>query len=509
MKQVVLKQLILSVLFLFTQKTIAQTQTSTLPNGTKIPVKFSTRVTSDDQLEPQVVVASDILDSDGNVLISEGSFVKIYCRKTRSEHNGNNGGKITVTFSYTQAVDGKHIDLSGGYEAQGKANLAGNFVTMNGKKLKGKPAVINAETTYDGVITKRIYEVKVQKKKSVVQEVVKEATEITTTEEYHSSEYHTTSTTTIAITSANISKYIGKTFFSAVIPFEAFYLRFNADNTYVLATEGNGGGFTVNAGKFSLKDDKFNLTAQRCYYFPDGDRSNFSKITGKESGVKSVCGQNESFGNIITAKIISDEKSLYFKEYLVLNGRVFGVAGTEPKSGEAKNYYGIDVIIVGRKEGITTTSVKTRSTPSENSTLGVCYSDDLGEEDEIIQRIEKNETVTALARTIFKQKVSNIEDYWYLVKPAYDCEIWIHGQYLKFDGATNAASTTKSTSGTTNKTSTTTKSATGTTTRSASSTTPKINTAPTKTTTPSKTPTKPASSPTQKPVPAKPATPYK
>lgn len=491
MKQRLLKGLILFVIVLFSRQLIAQT--STLNNGAKILVKFSTLVNSDDSVEPQVVVASDIVDSEGNLLIAEGVFVKTYWNKTSSEHNGNSGGKITINFNYTQAVDGKYINLSGGYEAQGKSNLAGSFITMNGKKLKGKPAVIEAGTIYDGVIVKQVYDIKIQKKKNVSQEVLKEVTGNIEEKEYHSSEYHTTSTAKIAVTSANISKYIGKKFLSAVIPFEAFYLRFNADNTYILATEGNGGGFTINTGKFSLKDDKFHLTAQRCYYLPDGDPSNFSKITGKETGIKSICGQDESFGNVITAKIVSDEKSLYFKEYLNLNGRMFGVTGTEPKSGEAKSYYGIDVIIVGRKEGITTTSVKTRSNPSGNST-SECYSYDLGEEDEVIQQIEKNEKVTVLARTVSKEKVGNIEDYWYLVEPAYyDCKIWIHGQYLKFDGLTIKTPTSNTQSATPSKTNTL---------PSKSTTKP--------TTTQSVTTSKPATpTNTSKPVKPVPAKPYK
>lgn len=466
-----LKPLILSVLLSVTQQLMAQT--STLPNGTKIPVKFSARVTSDDKIEPQVVVATDILDMDGNVLISAGSFVKVYCTKTQSEHNGNNGGQITVTFNYTQAVDGKTIDLSGGYEARGKANIAGNFITMNGKKLRGKPAVIEANTACNDVITKRAYEIKVQRKATTENQVVSNKTN-----------------TAVSLNTTNFSKY-QKEYFE-------YYagIKLNTNYTFKLVAYGQDYPFRTVEGKYSIEKGSIIFQANRCYLDYEGEMPN-----------KNVnC--SELSGSTFFGEIVQDDISPFYSEYLKLRftfadvpfAELYGVPNTTPVN-QIRMLNNEKIYVLGELEATTTSNTNMRQTPSANGKLVERYNWEtpLGESSSKIPAYEK---IIIIGRTPEKSKVGSWEDYWYVVEleealPDDKDYVWVFGQNITFNQGTTSVPKT-----TTNKTSTTTPKPT-------STTTPKTNTTPTKTATPSPTPVRPTSPLKQQPVPAKSATPYK
>jgi|GEM_PF-5133933 len=464
MKQVLLKRLILYVLLFFTQQISAQKQTSILPNGTRIPVKFSTRVTSDDKIDPQVVVTTDILDFEGNVLISAGSFVRVACSKTHSGwYNSGDGGRLVITFDYTQAVDGKWIYLSGGYEVQGKSNILGDIgFSVNGKKPKGKPAVIEANTTYDDVITKQGYEIKVQKRATTENHTVSNNTK-----------------TVISLNTTNFSKYQKE--YSA----DFCQVKLNPDYTFKLTLHGQDTPFPSIEGKYSFDKGGIVFKAHRCYMDYEGYGTN-----------KSVhC--SELSGSTFFGEIIQDNESPFYSEYLKLHftfadtpiATLYGVPGTIPVN-QIRILNNEKVYVLGELEATTTSNTNMRQTPSANGKLVERYNWETSS-GEPSSKIPSGEKITIIGRTPEKSKVGSWEDYWYLVEleealPDDKDYVWVFGQNITFNqGATSIRKTS------------------ATTIKSTSSAATKTNIAPTKTTTPAK----PPSSPSQKPVPAKPATP--
>lgn len=458
MKQVLLKRLILSVLLFFTQQISAQTQTSILPNGTKIPVKFSTRVTSDDKIDPQVVVATDILDAEGNVLISAGSFVRIACSKTRAGwYNSGDGGRIVITFDYTQAVDGKWIYLSGGYEVQGKSNILGDIgFSVNGKKPKGKPAVIETNTTCDDVITKQGYEIKVQKRATTENHTVSKNTN-----------------TVISLNTTNFSKYQKE--YSA----DFCQVKLNSDYTFKLTLYGQDTPFPTIEGKYSFDKGRIVFQTNRCYMDYEG------------YGTNKFVHCSELSGNTFFGEIVQDNESPFYSEYLKFHftfadtpiATLYGVPGTIPVN-QIRILKNEKVYVLGELEATTISNTNMRQTPSANGKLVERYNWETSS-GEPSSKIPANKKITIIGRTPEKSKVGSWEDYWYLVEleealPDDKDYVWVFGQNITFNQGTTSTS----------KTSVTT----------IKSTSP---TAPSKTITPAK----PASSPSQKPVPAKPATP--
>lgn len=448
------KLLILFTLTIFVQQVIAQT--SVLPNGTKVPVKFSTQVNSDDKIDPQVIVASDVLDSEGNVLISAGSFVRVACSKTSAgRYNSGDGGRIVITFDYTQAVDGRRVYLSGGYEAQGKSNILGDIgFSFNGKKPKGKPAVIPTGTTYDDVITKQVYEIKVQKKSNVAKTTKVE-------------------TTPIVVNNSDFSKYQKE--------YSGFFtgLSLNRDYSFKMIIYGQD-VFSYNAeGRYMVENGKIIFQVNKCYEY-DSD-------FGTKKNVN--CGFD---GNQFQGTIVQDHNSMFYSEYLDLSFVLekeflnisFGVPDTEPVS-QIRKYDGQNVYVLGKKEVTTTSTANMRKTPHIKGKLVERYNWETLS-GTASSKIPTGTKITVVGRTPEKCKVDSWEDYWYLIEveeslPDERDYVWIYGQNITFDKGSASRKTT-----TTPKTTTTTK--------------PVTNTA------------KPASTgkPTPaKPVPAKPATPYK
>lgn len=410
MKQVsVFRVILLKITLWLTIVPLCAQQSAILENGTKIPIKFSVQISSEDKIEPQVVVATNIVDFNGNILISEGSFVKVYWNKISSERNGNNGGKITVNFSYAQAVDGKYVYLSGGYEAQGKSNIAGNFITMNGKKLKGKPAVIQAGTTYDGVITKQAYDIKVQKKSTIVKKSVPN-----------------TIISSVPLTTSSFfryqKEYLGN--YSKII--------LNPDYTFKLTSYGQDGPFNSAEGKYSLDNSTITFHAKHCYLDYDG------------YGANKVINCSEFSGSTFYGKVIKDNTSIFYSEYLSLDfaskqqyvaANRYGVPETEPVN-QIRKYDGQDVYVLEKKDAYTTSVANMRQIPNTKGKLVKRYNWETPT-GEASSKIPINEKITVIGRTPEKYKVGSWEDYWYLIEveeylPDEKDYVWVYGQNIKF-----------------------------------------------------------------------------
>lgn len=135
----------------------SQTGRGILPHGAAVPVKFSKKLSSDDSQDVQAIVASDVVDSEGNKLIASGAPVEVSIAKTPSKSVGK-AGSLAIAVKSTKAVDGQTIDLSGNQLVNGK-NRSGAAWTLTGVGcfvippfnflfllMKGRPAVI-ADTT--------------------------------------------------------------------------------------------------------------------------------------------------------------------------------------------------------------------------------------------------------------------------------------------------------------------------------------------------------------------------
>lgn len=411
---------------LFCVSTFTAQQNGSIASGTQIPMRFISNISSDDKLEPQVVVASNVSDPNGNVVITAGSFVRTSVQKVASTNNGTKGGDITVRFLSTSAVDGQTIELSGSHNVQGQGNFAGNFIAVNGKPLKGKPAVIEEETLIYNVITTKAYQVKVANQNATYETL--ESEDVENLQESDLEGY-----TTKAITSANLNQYIGKTFGDGDL-FVYSFLKLNTDNTYVYAEVANGGVWAVNTGNFKLNNGKIHLTATRCYNVEGNEP------TGKENAPNENCDSENSGlsfqGYRNEVSILSSEHSLYFTEYVRMKGslgsRMYGVVGTELPAGLERESEGVPIITTGYRKGKTKVAVKLRSTPSVAASQAKCYTEDVFEEE--VSQIPAGESVITLGRTKNKEKVGTVEDYWYLVEPEYFlCSIWVHGQYLQLE----------------------------------------------------------------------------
>lgn len=150
----------------------SQSGRGVLPQNTKIPVKFIKKVNSNDKLEAEIVVASDVNDEEGNKLIASGAPVNANIEKVISKAVGK-PGNISVTFISTVAIDGQKIDLSGGHNEFGKDRSGAAWAwTVVGclvippwftgplfLLIKGKPAEINESTLVDDIRPATTYKI--------------------------------------------------------------------------------------------------------------------------------------------------------------------------------------------------------------------------------------------------------------------------------------------------------------------------------------------------------------
>lgn len=124
-----------------------------LKSGTLIPIKILGQISSDKKMPSKAIVSQDIIDKNGNVLISYGALVGMNIIANRSKAVGK-PGTINIEFTLTTAVDGQKIKLTGNkfLEGEDKATLSKvltgvgcliippfNFLFL---LIKGEPVVI-------------------------------------------------------------------------------------------------------------------------------------------------------------------------------------------------------------------------------------------------------------------------------------------------------------------------------------------------------------------------------
>jgi len=132
-----------------------------LKSGTLIPIKILGRINSNDKMSNKAIVNQDIIDKNGNVLITYGTVVGMDITLKASESIGK-PGTINIEFTSTIAEDGQKIKLTGNKFLEGTDRstlswvLTGvgcfvippfNFLFL---LIKGKPGILPDNTTvYD------------------------------------------------------------------------------------------------------------------------------------------------------------------------------------------------------------------------------------------------------------------------------------------------------------------------------------------------------------------------
>jgi hypothetical protein len=116
-----MKKQILSLVmgFIFVTGNVAAA--ASLQNGTPISVKLTNSVSSSSSDAPNFVVATDVKDSNGNLLIKEGTLVLTEYSNKKKRSVGL-PGQVDIKFISTTSSDGQLISLSGSkqYKAEDK-----------------------------------------------------------------------------------------------------------------------------------------------------------------------------------------------------------------------------------------------------------------------------------------------------------------------------------------------------------------------------------------------------
>jgi hypothetical protein len=84
----------------------------TIQNGTPVSVKLINQISSSSDDQPNFVVSDDVKDSEGNILIKQGTVVNTeFARKQRK--SVGLPGSLSVKFVSTTSADGQMIPLAG------------------------------------------------------------------------------------------------------------------------------------------------------------------------------------------------------------------------------------------------------------------------------------------------------------------------------------------------------------------------------------------------------------
>lgn len=89
-----------------------------LGSGVPVFLKLSESWTTKSKLCPQFVVANNVTDSKGNILIYANTTVESNCEIKRAKGVGR-GGLLKLNFVSTTAIDGQRVALYGKVEAEG------------------------------------------------------------------------------------------------------------------------------------------------------------------------------------------------------------------------------------------------------------------------------------------------------------------------------------------------------------------------------------------------------
>lgn len=195
---------------------------------------------------------------------------------------------------------------------------------------------------------------------------------------------------------------------------KSFTARYNAKGYYWSCS-----------GSWQMNDGVISLSPAVCFDNDGGDDCN------------KACGA-------ATVELVKDNSSLVYAEFLQVTsenhedilgngegGKVFrvGVDGKPVPEGAKRTYNDVDILMMGYKEGKTTTGVYIREKPSTKGTKLVYKTDP---EEKGNDFVPKGSSVVVIGRTMGKDKVDDHDNYWYLVNVGINYRVWMFGEYVKF-----------------------------------------------------------------------------
>jgi hypothetical protein len=205
-------------------------------------------------------------------------------------------------------------------------------------------------------------------------------------------------------------------------------IEFNKNGTYEANYESEG-LYWHNKGDYSVKNNKILLAPAVCKSYKNDERGVPCETT---------LGRAE-------CAIIEDLKSLYYTRYLectsldnknVLGfnspGILFPLPQFRIKSGEERVFKGTRVIVLPDSNGVTTSNVKIRKSPSISSE-SVQYMEKMAYDptSKTLDFVPRDTRITIIARTKDKYSVDKWSNYWFLVSVGMQTEVWMFGEFVK------------------------------------------------------------------------------
>lgn len=137
-----------------------------LLGGTKVQLRMTETISSDKKGGRKVttgevislVVHQDVTDIDGNVLIKQGTVVNGNITNAVKRKAAGTKGKLSFSVSSVRSIDNQSIPVNFKYDFAGKSKTgvavaAGALVAAPLLLIKGKPAIVEAGTIFEALVS--------------------------------------------------------------------------------------------------------------------------------------------------------------------------------------------------------------------------------------------------------------------------------------------------------------------------------------------------------------------
>ena len=147
-------------------KTPAKSKNAMLLGGTKVQLRMTETISSDKKGGRKVttgevislIVHQDVTDIDGNILIKQGTIVNGNITNAVKRKAAGTKGKLSFSVSNIRAVDNQSIPVNFKYDFAGKSKTGvavatGALVAAPLLLIKGKPAIVEAGTIFEALVS--------------------------------------------------------------------------------------------------------------------------------------------------------------------------------------------------------------------------------------------------------------------------------------------------------------------------------------------------------------------
>ena len=147
-----------------TKNTVLE-KVTVITDGTIIPLKMNETISSDKRFGRRVnvgeiitlTVQADVTNSDGYILVKQGTKVGATITKSVRRKAAGTKGKLAFDTDIVKATDGQSIPIKLNYDSEGKSRTgaalaAGAVVALPLVLIKGKAAVIEAGSVFNALV---------------------------------------------------------------------------------------------------------------------------------------------------------------------------------------------------------------------------------------------------------------------------------------------------------------------------------------------------------------------